>query len=349
MQQKQIARFPFELNENQFTAGPSILPNRVYTEFNNRQNTFQLDNNEGSIGLKSVIPGMKAVLEQFFPVYGKSLKRNRDWGLQALLNVHSELLRKAENNAVKNHDVEEVQRKERFLGKQIEYNKSKYAKDTILNSERSELLPIQVVNSLKAFDLTNIPISSKGELLCDITEDGFRQINNTRFFDFNKKGELNPLRIPRLRLLVGEKLNIDQKFLTQFPEYRILKAWVSKRSNFSNELRKIATYKNKYNDPKRMGRLIASRLTNLPKEELIPNQDIGMAKRFIHPSDMENLKFLAEEILLKNTIKPIATRQERVRNIFNKYLKSGKLLDFAKRNFAGYMQTYPQEINNMNI
>lgn len=310
---------------------------------------INIETNEMPVGFKSIINATKNVLDQQYPYYSKSLKRKRNWGLETVIDVFSNLSKKAENEGRKSYDLEELGRVNEYLKRQINYNRDKYSRDTILNSERSELLPIQVVNALKSFNLFDIPISSDGVLLSPFSSEGVVRIGQTKYYDWNKKGELNPLRIPRLRNIIAEVTGVDSKYVIQFPEYRILRAWIGKRGKFQNELQKILKYQNKMNDPKRMSKLISDKIASLTPNRAVPENVYENARSFIHPSDMANLEELGERVLLPESMTQFTTNKDRLKPFFNKMLNSGKLAQNVKRRFAEYMEKYPSDIRNMII
>lgn len=315
----------------------------------NRADSIPISTNTNTIGFKSVLDMTDRVLREHYPYYARSLKRKRDWGLQSAIEIFSNLSNKAEALGRKTYDVEENRRNFDFLRRQIQYNRDKYARDNILNSERSEILPEQVVNALKSFNFYNIPISKDGVLLNNMTEQGHLIIGNTMYHDFNRKGNLNPLKIPRLRYLVSENTNVPIDKVSQFPEYRILHAWISKRNRFQNELQKILKYQNKMNNPQRMAKLISNKIGSLPPNVAVNQNIYDTARSFIHPSDMENLRELGENILLPAELHQFSSNKERLRPFFNKMLNSSKLNPAVKTRFAQYMEKYPNNILDMNI
>lgn len=310
---------------------------------------YNVGENLDPVGFKSVIAMTDKVFKEHYPYYAKSLKRKRDWGLKALIDVYERLNSKAETKAKKLYDEDEVERNQAFIDKQVDFNKERYRKDTIFNTERSQLIPIQVLNSLKAFELFDIPISSDGTLLNNITSRGFTERGNVRYFDFNKKGELNKLRIPRLRSLISDATGTPYEMVSQFPEYRILRAWISRRNSFNSELQKILKYQNKMNNPERMARLIAGKIRSLPSNTQIDNDVYDAARSFIHPNDMSNLTELGERILIPEEMGRFSKHAERIKPFFKRMLNSGKLPSNLKRTFASYMEKYPSEIREMNI
>lgn len=304
---------------------------------------------QNSIGFKSILEMAKTAMNEHYPYYAKSLKRKRNWGLEAMIDIYSNFSRKAEQNAKENYDAEEVARKNEFVRKQIDYNREKYRLDNILNSERAELLPIQVVNSLKAFDLLTVPISRDGRLLSPLENvDGFR-LGAATYYSYNKKGEINPLKLPLLKAMIAYNTRVQPKFVTQFPEYRILRAWISRRGQFQSELQKILKYQNKMNNPKRMARLIGDKIGSVRPNNEVNDNVYEEARSFIHPSDMQNLRVLGDQILLPEQIQQFSTNKDRLKPFFNKMLNSGKLEGPIKRRFAAYMEKYPSDIRNMVI
>lgn len=299
------------------------------------------------IGFNESVRIVNDILAAEYPAITHGLKIDRGDGIITSLLMQDKLNKKIEKNLTKNWDEQQNKRNDDYYDTVAKYNAKRAEDMKMHNPERAQLIPQEVFDSLRAFSLDKYPISDNGRLLMDPDQQVI-EANSKKYFAFDKKGNLNPLRLP---VLFQQVSNLTQftdfkpRHIRQIPEYRVLRSYILSRGDngkFKKSLEKIKRYKDSLTNPKKLVNRILSKLDKVSlKTGALDNKEFN---KFISSTDQKSVQELGS-ILDKGNLTKVAPYPGKLRSYFKKYLTEGKLTNAGKEKFAQFIQIYPKKID----
>lgn len=301
------------------------------------------------IGFNESVRIINDVLEKEYPAISKGLKVDRGDGIITSMLLQDKLNKKFEKNITKNWDDEQNKRLDDYYDTVAKYNAKRAEDMKMHNPERAQLLPAEVFNSLRAFKLDSFPIDNNGRLLMspDLS-DQVVTVGAKKYYAFNKKGDLNVLRVPVLFHKISKLSLFDgmkARHVKQIPEFKVLRSYILSRGNnakFKRDLERIARYKQSLTDPNKLVNRILGKMDKISiKAGPLRNSEYN---KFIASTDQKSVEELGN-ILSKENIVKVAPYPKKLKSYFKKYLTEGKLSNLGKSKFAEFVQIYPKSID----